>query len=189
MMPMQIAAETVAPQAWRNGGGQTRELLTWPPDGPWQLRISRADITANGPFSAFPGVTRWFAVLQGKGVVLSLDSRRHTVVADGPALCFDGALAPECALCDGPTQDLNLMSIGGNAIMAPVQPGTPWSGPWAMRGLYTPVAGLWRDADQALSIGAHTLLWQPHADAGACSFTPAAGNHGQAWWLGFTPGE
>jgi hypothetical protein len=70
-----------------------------------------------------------------------------------------------------------------------VQPGTPWSGPWAMRGIYTPVPGLWRNTDQALSIGAHTLLWQQPADAGACSFTPAPGTNGQAWWLGFTPGE
>ena len=26
-----IQADNVAPQAWRNGGGQTRELLVWPP--------------------------------------------------------------------------------------------------------------------------------------------------------------
>ncbi len=42
MSPMVISAASVAPQAWRNGGGQTRELLTWPAQGPWQLRIGRA---------------------------------------------------------------------------------------------------------------------------------------------------
>ncbi len=77
MTPVVICAGAVAPQAWRNGGGQTRELLAWPAQGPWRLRISRADIDADGPFSAFPGVTRWFTVLQGAGVALTLDGVRH----------------------------------------------------------------------------------------------------------------
>ena len=32
----------------------------------WTLRISVADIDADGPFSPFPGITRWFAVLDGR---------------------------------------------------------------------------------------------------------------------------
>jgi environmental stress-induced protein Ves len=34
------------------------------------LRISVAEITRDGPFSAFAGVQRWFAVLEGAGVML-----------------------------------------------------------------------------------------------------------------------
>ena len=45
-------------QAWRNGGGITRELLAWPADAPWQLRVSVAEIIKDGNFSAFPGVQR-----------------------------------------------------------------------------------------------------------------------------------
>lgn len=64
-----LLAKDCPAMPWRNGGGQTRELLTWPagsaPDQ-WQLRISRADIDYDGPFSAFPGVQRWFAVLKGQ---------------------------------------------------------------------------------------------------------------------------
>jgi environmental stress-induced protein Ves len=59
-------------QTWRNGGGSTRELLAWPEAGAWQLRISVAEITRDGPFSAFAGVQRWFAVLRGDGVRLRL---------------------------------------------------------------------------------------------------------------------
>jgi environmental stress-induced protein Ves len=40
---------------WRNGGGRTRELLAWPSAEDWQLRVSVAEIEADGPFSAFPG--------------------------------------------------------------------------------------------------------------------------------------
>ena len=53
---------------WRNGGGVTRELLAWPDPHDWLLRVSVADIHASGPFSKFPGVDRWFAVLAGGAV-------------------------------------------------------------------------------------------------------------------------
>ena len=46
-----IHAQECAPQPWRNGGGQTRELLVWPPMGEWQLRISRAGDTPELPYS------------------------------------------------------------------------------------------------------------------------------------------
>lgn len=189
MKPLLISADAAAPQAWRNGGGQTRELLTWPHQGPWRLRISRADIGADGPFSAFPGVTRWFAVLHGKGVALTFDGRRQEVLAGGPALCFDGAQTPQCSLLAGPTQDLNLMAIGGRSTMAPAQPDVAWSGSWTMRGLYTPVAGVWRGAGVQQPVAAHHLLWLEQAAAGAWTFTPAPDADGQAWWLGFTPEE
>ena len=57
-----IAAASVAATPWRNGGGRTRELLVWPSAQDWRLRLSLADIEHDGPFSAFPRITRWFAV-------------------------------------------------------------------------------------------------------------------------------
>jgi environmental stress-induced protein Ves len=190
MTPAIIAAYDISPQAWRNGGGQTRELWTWPAQGPWQLRISRADISADGPFSAYPGVTRWFAVLHGHGVALTLDGARRDIRVDGEAVCFDGAQAPDCTLLDGPTQDLNLMTVGGASVLQRIVPGQPWTASWTMRGLYTTVAGHWhRDAQEPIAIDAHSLLWLEQADAGAWSFRPAPDADGNAWWLGFTPEE
>jgi environmental stress-induced protein Ves len=96
----------VAAQPWKNGGGVTRELLTWPNANDWAIRVSVADIECDGPFSSFPGVDRYFAVLHGSGVRLAgLGEFR---VGDN-AMCFDGALAPACVLIDGPTRDLNVM--------------------------------------------------------------------------------
>ena len=47
-----VDSTLVAPQPWRNGGGSTRELFTWPGGtAPWQLRISVADIDQNGIIS------------------------------------------------------------------------------------------------------------------------------------------
>ena len=46
MKPIIVRLDEIAPQPWRNGAGQTRELLRYPADDsvPWQCRISVADI-------------------------------------------------------------------------------------------------------------------------------------------------
>ena len=101
---LRVDAESVAPRAWRNGGGRTRELLAWPAAGDWCLRISRADIESDGPFSAFPRVERWFAVLSGAGVVLTFADGERELAPGAAPLRFDGAVAPVCRLLDGPTR-------------------------------------------------------------------------------------
>ncbi|MDT7521504.1 HutD family protein [Rhodoferax sp. TBRC 17198] len=185
-----IHAQECAPQPWRNGGGQTRELLVWPPEADWQLRISRADIAADGPFSPFPGVQRWFAVLEGPGVALALPVPQTLRAGDAP-LEFDGAAAPDCRLLDGPTQDLNLMTRQGRGYMQGVIEGQPWHSLLAMRGLYSTGAGTWSNGARQVQISAHTLLWDESPDTAPWTFTPDASTkstHGApAYWLGFTP--
>lgn len=187
-----IHAQECAPQPWRNGGGQTRELLVWPPKGEWQLRISRADIAADGPFSAFPGVQRWFAVLQGAGVELALPMPQTLRAGDAP-LEFDGAAAPDCSLLDGPTQDLNLMARQGQGCMQAVVAGQAWLSTRAQRGLYATGAGTWSDGACLIHISAHTLLWHDTPDSAPWTFTPdakakaKAPHRAPAYWLDFTP--
>jgi environmental stress-induced protein Ves len=65
-----LSLDQVPPQRWRNGGGSTRQMLTWPTAHDWSVRISVAQIAQNGPFSAFPCIERWFAVVRGEGVGL-----------------------------------------------------------------------------------------------------------------------
>lgn len=182
-----IDVPAVMPQAWRNGGGQTRELLVWPATGPWQLRISRADIDRDSAFSAFDGVTRWLAVLQGAGVALQFGSAKHEQRPGDAALKFDGSQAPDCRLIDGPTQDLNLMAIGGHSHMTMAQTGVAWDAPHTMRGLYTTVAGRWQRGSDRHAVAAHHLLWDDAAEPGAWRFDPEPANAGTALWLGFTP--
>jgi uncharacterized protein len=116
-----VALDDVAPQPWRNGGGRTRELLAWPTPADWRVRISVADVEAPGPFSRFEGSERWFAVLQGAGVVLDIAGTGHQVTPASAPLQFDGAAAVECRLLDGATRDLNLMAAPGCARMRRVQ--------------------------------------------------------------------
>jgi hypothetical protein len=70
-----IALDDVPPQPWKNGGGTTRELLAWPRPPAGGCELSVAEVAADGPFSRFEGVQRWFAVLQGAGVVWWCDDQ------------------------------------------------------------------------------------------------------------------
>ena len=113
-------ASTATPVPWKNGGGVTRELLRLPAGSgdDWTLRISVADIDADGPFSPFPGITRWFAVLTGAGVRLVFPERVLNVRHGDSPLRFDGADAPGCTLLDGPTRDLKYVEQVRNYFTA-----------------------------------------------------------------------
>jgi hypothetical protein len=112
MLPTIIRVDEVPAVAWRNGGGVTRELLAWPDPRNWLLRVSVADIGASGPFSAFPGVDRWFAVLSGDGVRLDTAGAPPVeLTADQDALhAFRGDLATHCTALGATTRDFNLMA-------------------------------------------------------------------------------
>jgi len=114
-----IRLAQVAPSRWRNGGGMTRELLACPDSADWVWRMSVAEVAASGPFSRFDGVGRWFAVLGGAGVRLTIDGHSHELTRRSAPLCFDGASTVHCQLLDGVTQDFNLMlrSDGASAQM------------------------------------------------------------------------
>jgi environmental stress-induced protein Ves len=127
---------------WRNGGGRTRELLTWPSAEDWTLRVSVAEIEADGPFSAFEGIDRCFAVLDGAGVVLSLPRGEVRLHRDDPALAFAGEATPLCRLIDGPTRDLNLM-VRRTAGRPAMRREPPTSGRW--RGVFSKDTLWWTD--------------------------------------------
>ena len=104
-----IQLRDVKPTPWRNGGGTTRELVAWPNTQAWQWRASVAEVTQAGAFSTFAGVQRWFSVLEGDGVCLTIDGHRHVLSKADSPLEFDGAARTECELLGGATQDFNLM--------------------------------------------------------------------------------
>ena len=188
--PILIQADEVAAQPWRNGGGRTRELLRWPAGTEdWQLRISLADVRSNGPFSVFPGIQRWFSVIDGAGVRLSLAGADHLLQPGHEPLCFSGELPVNCTLVDGPTTDLNLMHAGVSAGMARVQSGNAWRSSRSMRGLFTRAAGLWSSSDMpAMRLPAHCLLWLNYSTDVPWSFiaeTPQGLTPGL--WLDFEP--
>ena len=112
MPPVIVPVADIAPVPWRNGGGVTRELLAWPEPKDWLLRVSVAEIHQSGDFSAYPGIDRWFAVLQGGGVQLATAGTGPTeLTASQPALhAFSGDAATHCTALGAPTLDFNLMT-------------------------------------------------------------------------------
>ena len=194
-----VHASTAAPAPWKNGGGSTRELLRLPAGGDdWTLRISVADIAADGPFSPFPGVTRWFAVLEGAGVRLAFADRTLNVARGDAPLRFDGADAPGCALLDGPTRDLNVMVRHDRAdsLVTPAtfqdeaEPGTsPGFGFFALQPLALHGAGAFPVEMPALS-----LAWceSPFDASHAWSVAPQHGDAAQehalpGYWIRLLP--
>ncbi len=182
-----VRADQVAPELWRNGGGCTRELLAWPAGPDWRLRISLADIEADGPFSNFAGVQRWFAVIAGAGVELRFADAAHRLTPHSSALHFDGANAPHCALLDGATRDLNLMAREGAATLQPALAQTDWCDAFTQRGLFTLLPGELRSERHGrVALAPFTLAWE--LGPGACTFVPdrqqAATRCG--WWLGWS---
>jgi environmental stress-induced protein Ves len=170
------ALADVAAQPWKNGGGVTRELLAWPRAGDWLVRVSVADIEANGPFSPYPGVQRWFTVLEGMGVRLEFAGSASILTPEQPPLAFDGADAPFCELLAGPTRDLNLMVRGpAPARLARALPGSRLDGALRWRGLYTAAAARLNGTD----LPPGTLAWSDDGHDGAWLLEAGP----RAWWL------
>lgn len=99
--------------AWKNGGGMTREVVRHPAgssldDFAW--RISAAVVSTAGPFSAFPGVDRSLALIEGSGLVLQRDGQRATLTSWTPAFEFAGEEQVEGFLTAGTVTDFNVMT-------------------------------------------------------------------------------
>jgi len=180
-MPASTTVRTseVASQPWRNSGGVTRPLLVSPRGDRWQVRVSVADVSVNGPFSRFPGVQRWFAVLDGAGVVLTIGNTERRLDTGSDALSFRGDVAVRCRLVDGPTRDLNLMLNGVPGLMRRVVAGESWHAGTHECGLYATTAGRSDTTapDEHEPMPAQALRWWSQAPE-SLAFD------GEGWWLG-----
>ena len=98
--------------AWKNGGGSTRNVAAAPAgSGPahFDWRVSIAEVAADGPFSAFPGVDRVIMLVDGAEMALDVDGVTHRLERFD-VLAFSGEATTLCRVPAGPTRDLNLMT-------------------------------------------------------------------------------
>ncbi|QJW85849.1 HutD family protein [Ramlibacter terrae] len=158
-----VTLSRVPASPWRNGGGSTRELLAWPGPADWRVRMSVADVESDGPFSAFPGIERWFCVLEGEGVTLRTGAEAHTLREGSDPFRFDGAAAVDCTLLAGATRDFNLMAAPGRARQRRIAGAQRvQAAPGTLVGLYAHRTGARITADaQWLGVPAGTLAWCP----------------------------
>lgn len=152
----------VVPTRWRNGGGWTRELAAWPSAADWVVRVSVADIEDDGAFSAFPGVERWFAVLDGEGVALDHDGGPALALARGaPLHRFAGEAVTGCRLLGGPTRDFNVMvrRAAAQATVAALPAQPPAASDWSACFATAPQRVRQPGAASWTALPAGTLAW------------------------------
>ena len=109
------AADRVA-VPWKNAGGVTREVAAHPPHsdlGNFDWRVSLAEVSRGGPFSAFPGVDRHMVVISGR-LELAISGREVlSLSSDSAPISFPGELPVHAEPHAGPATDLNVMTRRG----------------------------------------------------------------------------
>jgi uncharacterized protein len=112
-----LRAENYRRMRWKNGGGETAEIAVSPEgagldDFCW--RVSMATVEADGPFSTFSGVDRTLSILEGEGILLSVEGRVPVgLTSRSDPLPFPADVATSAALIAGPIIDLNVMARRG----------------------------------------------------------------------------
>lgn len=107
-----------AATVWKNGGGTTREIAVFP-DGAgmddFVWRASLAEVAADGPFSAFPGIDRTLTLVEGAGMDLTVGGVRRLVDERFAPQDFPGDEPTDCRLLSGPVVNFNVMHRRGAA--------------------------------------------------------------------------
>lgn len=95
---------------WKNGQGTTCEMLKYSDENDiFYFRVSRAQVTSDGPFSIFPNITRHLFLLEGKGFVLHFQDSIKELSSRGDKAIFAGEEAIICTLINGACSDFNIM--------------------------------------------------------------------------------
>jgi environmental stress-induced protein Ves len=123
---------------WKNGGGETREIVCFPPgssldDFAW--RLSTATVMEDGAFSIFDGIDRRLYLLEGKGLTLRLGKGETCHLGTEHPVDFKGELPVYGSLIDGPVVDFNIMvrrdrlraHIEERIVVEPTKIDIPWS--------------------------------------------------------------
>lgn len=101
---------------WKNGGGETIEMLAYPEGADlarFDWRISMARVASDGAFSRFDGIDRTLSVLEGGRLVLDFGTARTVLDRHAEPFPFAGDAPVTGAVPDGPILDLNVMTRRG----------------------------------------------------------------------------
>jgi|AntAceMinimDraft_12_1070368.scaffolds.fasta_scaffold24205_3 hypothetical protein len=114
-----IDTQALSEIAWKNGGGITREIAQEKRPNGLVWRLSIADVSTEGAFSSFPGLSRILTVIEGKGLQLRSPSKTHDLPPFVP-FAFSGELDVRSVLNDGAIRDFNVI-FDPNLINAEVR--------------------------------------------------------------------
>jgi environmental stress-induced protein Ves len=94
---------------WANGRGTSFEVASDRNEsGEWTWRLAMAPVNEDGAFSRIECVNRFLAVVQGNGMLLSVD-RKKLQCQPMQVVRFRGDAITDAVLTDGPITDINLM--------------------------------------------------------------------------------
>lgn len=143
---------------WKNGGGTTQEIVSWPRDvglDSFGWRVSIATIAASGPFSVFAGIDRVITLLEGDGVRLFTHDARIDHPLDVPLqpFAFSGDEAIDCTLAGGTSTDFNVMTRRGQWRADVRMLGSATAIEAAPHGVLLALRGAWQVNGQQLLAG------------------------------------
>lgn len=147
--------------AWRNGGGETREIISWPAgQTQFDWRASMATIAADGPFSHFEGIDRSITLLSGAGVVLSAEGDiEHRLDCPAEPFAFAGETAVYAHLINGITTDFNIMTRRGQASASVITQRTSFSANRCCAGLLYVLQGQWQAGEVFTLSASQGVFW------------------------------
>jgi environmental stress-induced protein Ves len=94
---------------WANGRGTSYEIASDRNDAEeWTWRLAMAPVNEDGAFSRIECVNRFLAVVEGAGMLLSVD-RKKLQCRPMQVVRFRGDAITVATLTDGPITDINLM--------------------------------------------------------------------------------
>jgi environmental stress-induced protein Ves len=94
---------------WANGRGTSYEIASDRNDAEeWTWRLAMAPVNEDGAFSRIECVNRFLAVVEGNGMLLSVD-RKKLQCRPMQVVRFRGDAITDATLTDGPITDVNLM--------------------------------------------------------------------------------
>jgi len=136
---------------WRNGGGETREVISFPPDSSqFGWRASIATLAASGDFSRFPGVDRVITLIEGDGVELHSPPSPMQLLKLNQPVCFTGEQPMVARLRGGKSLDFNIMTRRDRYRATVVVSGEAQQ---CDCGVCWVVAGQWRVGEKTLARG------------------------------------
>ena len=94
---------------WKNGLGETLEIMVGEDQRGQRFRISQAAVVDDGAFSDFQGMHRTLVLLSGEGMTLSHQNTEHQLNTPLDIARFAGGDKTNAELTNGPIEDLNVM--------------------------------------------------------------------------------
>lgn len=131
---------------WRNGGGETREIASYPPgaaDFDWRLSI--ATIATDGDFSAFPDIDRIITLLSGEVDLYREGQLAQRLIVNQPYR-FRGEESISARLHAGISHDFNLMARRGRVVADAGTTAAAFTPPQDAAGMMLVLRGRWQQA-------------------------------------------